>query len=390
MDDYKDPILPPQPDLPETPVQDDPTATVPPAGFFGRYAPPPVAPYNEVFSPALPVHATEAAATPKKSGGVLYFLKVVLCLLLIVLLIFTTLFISTAGGAISQFFNVPSVTTNAPADTFSVVYVVGTIQNTGSSSGTYQHQATVDYINTLAKNEGDKGILLYMDTGGGTMYESDEVYRALANYTATTGRPVWAYMASTCASGGYYICMAADKLVANYNTTTGSIGVYIALTDTSGLYDKLGVRTVLVRSGENKGIGVTGTEITPENEAVYQSMVDESYETFLGLVAKGRNMDIATARPLADGRPYTANQALENGLVDELSDWDTTLEDFKTLTGVSPFYTHFSQATGFSSLFGEVADALPRGENETLYRMAQELEELPYGVPMVYADGLTW
>lgn len=121
MDDYKDPILPPQPDLPETLVQDDPAATVPPAGFFGGYAPPSVAPYNEVFSPALPVYATEAAATPKKSGGVLYFLKVVLCLLLIVLLIFTTVFISTAGGAISQFFNVPSVTTNAPGDTFSVI-----------------------------------------------------------------------------------------------------------------------------------------------------------------------------------------------------------------------------------------------------------------------------
>lgn len=277
-----------------------------------------------------------------------------------------------------------------PSGSFSVVSVQGTIAQSstdafGVESGSYQHKATVEYIKSLTKNEGDKGILLYLDTPGGSLYESDELYRALAAYHEETGRPIWAYMASTCASGGYWASMAAQHLVANYNTTTGSIGVYIALTDTSGLYEKLGVDTVLVRSGSNKGVGTAGVPITEKQRAVYQESVDEGYERFVQLVAQGRGMQEDEARALSDGRTYTAKQALAKGLVDELSDWDAALEAFKEESGGTAYYPSFGGGNALSGLLGEVKAALPQGEAEAILSRA---EKLPQGVPLVYAPEL--
>lgn len=273
-----------------------------------------------------------------------------------------------------------------PSGSFSVIYVVGAIQGgSGNALGTnepsYLHGPTVEYIKSLADNPDDKGILLYMNTGGGGVYESDEMYRALMEYKEKTGRPIYAYMANICASGGYYISMAADRILANYNTTTGSIGVYIALTDTSGLYEKLGIETVLVRSGENKGVGTNGVEITDAQRDVYQSIVDESYERFLSLVKINRGMSDATLRPLADGRIYTANQALGHGLVDELCDWKKALEIFEEKTGGTPFYTGFSRQTTLGSLLGNI----PKSDIQAMIELVQEV---PSGVPMSWAPVL--
>lgn len=292
-----------------------------------------------------------------------------------------------AVGKIAYDFITPSApSTSPPGGSFSVVQVVGTIQNsTGNALGinepTYQHGSTVEYIKQLTDNPNDKGILLYMDTGGGGVYESDEVYRALMNYKEKTGRPIYAYMASTCASGGYYICMAADYIISNYNTTTGSIGVYMTLSDKSGLYEKLGIETILIRSGDNKGVGTSGVEITPSQREVFQSVVDESYNRFVTLVAQGRNLPENVVRPLADGRIYTANQALKNSLVDELGDWDYALEVFREKSGGTEFYPNFSQTTLLGTLLGN----LPKNEMQILQ---EKVEELPSGVPLAYAPGL--
>lgn len=282
--------------------------------------------------------------------------------------------------------------TNPPAGTYSVVPIVGTIQNVGGDSlgvnePSYKHGATVAYIKQLAQDEGNKGILLYMNTGGGGVYESDEVYRALMDYKEQTGRPVWAYMATTCASGGYYICMAADYITANYNTTTGSIGVYIALTDTSELYGNIGVETVLIRSGENKGVGTEGVPITEEQREVYQSIVDESYDRFVELIVQGRGMAASKVREVGDGRPYTASQALKLDLIDEVGDWETAQAAFAEHTGAGGYVPSFSQRTPLGRILGEVQDMLPRSDAEVVEEMAVVHQN---GVPMMYAPGLVW
>ncbi|MFV0413181.1 MAG: signal peptide peptidase SppA [Oscillospiraceae bacterium] len=358
--------------------------------------------FTEPLPPKTPLPqeaATEpvSAAEPVKKGKRRRArpIEVVLAALALAVVLFLGMLsvslLALAGG-VNALFATSGPSTNPPANTFSVISVVGTIQNSsggalGINEPSYKHSATLAYIKQLAEDEGNKGILLYMNTGGGGVYESDEVYRALEAYKEKTGRPIWAYMAATCASGGYYICMAAEHIAANYNNTTGSIGVYIALTDTSGLYEKFGIKTVLIRSGANKGVGVSGVEITPEQQAVYQSMVDESYERFVALVAKGRGMEESRVRTLADGRPYTGSQALENGLVDELTDWDTAQQAFKDFTGADAFTPNFSQSTLLGSLIGGLADTLPKNESETLLDAA---DALPQGVPLAWAPGLGW
>lgn len=275
-----------------------------------------------------------------------------------------------------------------PSGTFSVVQVVGNIQNAGSNAlgvndPSYHHGDTVAHVQALTEDAGNAGILLYLNTPGGGVYESDELYLALLAYQETTGRPVWGYMADTCASGGYYVAALADKLVANRNTITGSIGVYIALTDTSGLYEKLGIETVLVRSGDNKGTGLSGVPITDDQRAVYQSIVDEDYAVFVDIVAQGRGLSAERTRELGDGRIYSGRQAMENGLVDELGSWETTLAAFEAETGASPFYPNFSRSTALGSLIGTFTAELPQNETETQLAMA---EKYPVGVPMVLYD----
>ena len=118
-------------------------------------------------------------------------------------------------------------------DYIAIVRVEGTIQEQTQSSALetssgYQHDSTMNYIDELMDDPENKGILLYVDSPGGTVYESEELYQKLKEYKETTKRPIWDYMAHYAASGGYMVSMASDKIYANSNTTTGSIGVIMS------------------------------------------------------------------------------------------------------------------------------------------------------------------
>ena len=192
---------------------------------------------------------------------------------------------------------------------------------TGTSS--YYHEWTLDMIDQMMADQENKALLLYVNSPGGTIYASDELYLKLKEYKETTGRPVYSYMASEAASGGYYISAAADRIIANRNCWTGSIGVTIGtLYDVSELLDKLGVSTVTITSGRNKAMGSTTDPMTKEQREIFQSLVDEAYDQFVGIVAEGRHMKERKVRKLADGRIYTAKQALENGLIDQIASYE--------------------------------------------------------------------
>ena len=273
-------------------------------------------------------------------------------------------------------------------DSFAVISVVRTIQNTsgdelGLNQPSYHHNATLNYVENLQYDRSNKGIFLYFDTGGGGVYESDELYRALMEYKEATGRPIYAFFGPTAASGGYYIAMAADYISADRNTTTGSIGVIMSYTNVKGLYDKLGLKSVYITSGRNKSMGASDLDLTDEQRAIYQGVVDEAYDQFVGIVCEGRGMPETTVRKLADGRIYTAKQALANGLIDEVTTLDEALDAFCRQTGASPYYTDFSDATIFDRLLGAVASILPKSDSQVLKELAEADQS---GVPMyVYA-----
>lgn len=192
----------------------------------------------------------------------------------------------------------------------------------------YQHNWTLDKIDELAADYNNRGLIVFIDSPGGGVYESDELYLKLKDYKESTGRPVYAAMGSVAASGGYYISAAADKIVANRNTWTGSIGVTMGtIYDISGLLEKYGVKTQTITAGSNKAMGSVVQPLTAEQQAIFQALVDEAYEQFTGIVSEERGIDLEDVKALSDGRIYTAKQAYELGLVDAIGSFENALAD---------------------------------------------------------------
>ena len=191
---------------------------------------------------------------------------------------------------------------------------------------TYDQQFLLDSIEEIMEDDYNVGLLLRIDSPGGAVYQIDELYLKLMEYKETTNRPVYAAVESYAASGGYYAACAADKIYANRNAITGSIGVIMGeFIDVSGLLDELGVDVTYVASGNNKSMGSSFQPMTEEQQAIYQSIVDEYYQQFVDIIAQSRGMDENKVRALADGRIYTANQALQLGLIDGVESFDDTV-----------------------------------------------------------------
>lgn len=278
-----------------------------------------------------------------------------------------------------------------PQDEFiGVLNVVGEIGETSSSvwnsSGTYNHQLYMNYIDQMEDAENNKGILLYVDSPGGAVYQSDELYLKLMEYKEVTKRPVWAYFANQACSGGYYISMAADKIYANRNCWTGSIGVIISLVNCKKLYDKLGIKEIDITSGKNKAMGSSGLDLTDEQYDILQSLVDEAYDQFVGIVCDGRGMDEKTVRSLADGRLYSALQAKEKGMVDEIDSLEEEKLAMAQENGFDADITFYAPENSvnsfFSTIFGAVKEILPKSETELA---ADIVENKGNGVLKYYA-----
>lgn len=274
-------------------------------------------------------------------------------------------------------------------DFIAVVPVEGTIQanqETGSMFETtvgYNHNMLMEYVDKLMDNDSNKGMILRMDTPGGTVYEADELYLKIKEYKEKTGRPIWVYMESYCCSGGVYIASVADEQYANRIATTGSIGVIMSTYDMSGLYEKLGIKEVNIVSAKNKDMGTAGKPMTDEQLAIYQSVVDEYYQRFVEIVAEGRNMTVDQVKKLADGRIYTATQAVENGLIDGIKTSEEFDDYVKEQSGVSDFYEPNTAGNYWANLFGSISKTKEKSEAEVLVDL---MNNLGSGVPMYYAE----
>ena len=206
------------------------------------------------------------------------------------------------------------------------LYIEGVIQPENQN---YNQKWLSDTIRKLKNDKNNKGIAIYINSPGGTVYEADETYLLLQDYR-TTGRPVYAYQGQLAASGGYYISCAAKKIYANRNTLTGSIGVITGSSyDLTGLFTKLGIKSETIHAGRNKNMFNINEPVTSEQKAIMQSIADECYDQFTGIVAMNRNIPLNEVRKLADGRIYTANQALKNGLIDSIDSWESMIKNMK-------------------------------------------------------------
>ena len=188
-------------------------------------------------------------------------------------------------------------------------------------------------LRQAARDDGVKAVILRLNTPGGSVVASDEIYREVLELRRS-GKPVVASMGEVAASGGYFVSAAADRVVANPSTITGSIGVILVLLNLQGATGKLGIEPVVFISGRLKDIGSPFRDMTEEERQILQRLLDESYERFVEVVAEGRHMSELEVRELADGRPISGYQALRAGLVDRLGDLDTAVEVARELAGL--------------------------------------------------------
>ncbi len=222
----------------------------------------------------------------------------------------------------------------------------------------YNHRMFLEQLEQAFSDPLIKGVVLYVDSPGGGVYESDEIYADIVQLKEQYQKPFVVYMGKTAASGGYYISAPADKIIANKNTITGSIGVVMSSLNIKGLLEKYGIKDQTFASGDNKTIMSPYQDMTEEQVAIIESIIDENYQTFVDIVASGRNMDRSRVLEIADGRIYTALQAQQVGLVDEIGDLEDAFAAAADLAGVSnPTIINYegNDWMPFGGLFGKLS-----------------------------------
>lgn len=235
-----------------------------------------------------------------------------------------------------------------------VLDVVGPIVSSSASSFETRAMAAsgdlVPLIRRAAGNPEVAALVLRLNSPGGSVVGSDEIYHALRE----TQKPVVAFLQEVAASGAYYISMAAGRVVANPNSLTGSIGVIGQFPNAEALMEKIGVQVTTIKSGKSKDIGNPFRVMSDEEQAIFQDIVDETYGRFVDIVARGRNLPEERVRELADGRIYTGQKALDLGLVDALGYQQDAIDTAARMGNIDgePRVLHYRRRGGFLDLIG--------------------------------------
>ncbi|MBZ0264451.1 signal peptide peptidase SppA [bacterium] len=196
----------------------------------------------------------------------------------------------------------------------------------------YDSRKVVKQIDNFRTNDKVKALIVRVDSPGGGVAASQELYEAIKR--CRHEKPVVVSMGSVAASGGYYCALGADTIVANAGTTTGSIGVIIELAQMKKLMDKIGVGSEVVKSGEFKDTGSPMRDLTPNERNYLQNYVNDAYEQFIQVVSEERHLDLDVVRKYADGRIFTGRQAFEYGLIDVLGDYYAAVQIAGNLCGL--------------------------------------------------------
>jgi protease-4 len=246
------------------------------------------------------------------------------------------------------------------AGKIAVIPLSGTITTTDSSlfsGSTITPDLVKDYLARAEKDKAVKAIVFRIESPGGEITPCQEILWEIERVKET--RTIVVSMGGTATSGGYYISTKADKIVALPTTMTGSIGVISAIPNIEGLLEKLGIQIQIYKGGKYKDMYQGLRELAPEEDEIMQQMIDEYYEQFIDVVARGRELSEEEVRNLATGQIYTGTEAKELGLVDELGDLDMAINLTAEIAGIEDPIVEYYKKPGLtlSSLLG-FADAI--------------------------------
>jgi len=182
-------------------------------------------------------------------------------------------------------------------------------------------------LERAAEDDRVKAIVLRIDSPGGEVTASDMVYREIVRFKEETGKPVVASLQGTAASGGYYVALSADRIVAAPTSVTGSVGVIIRLLNVAEFFQKIGLESQVVKSGEKKDMASATRDLTDEEMEILQGVTDQMFARFIGTVRRNRpGMTEEQLELISDGRILTADEALELNMVDEVGYLDEAID----------------------------------------------------------------
>lgn len=207
---------------------------------------------------------------------------------------------------------------------------VGLVEITGDIDDA---QDIVDQLDRMRRDSSVRSVVVRLDSPGGGVAASQEIYEEVRK-VRDGGKHVIASMGSVAASGAYYVACAADSIVSNPGTLTGSIGVIMSFPNTEELFRKVGVRFEVVKTGKFKDIGSFSRPMTDDEKALLQGVLSNVYEQFVEAISDGRNMDREDILPYADGRIFSGDQALEYGFVDRLGDLSDAIDLAAEMGGI--------------------------------------------------------
>src|SRR5437764_12344060 len=180
-----------------------------------------------------------------------------------------------------------------------------------------------------------KAILLNIDSPGGGVVVSQEIYAEIKRLREKNDKIVVAYLSSTGASGAYYVACAANKIVANPGTIVGSIGVIAEWVNYADLLEWAKLKEIVFKTGEFKDTGSPARALTDNEKKYFQGLIDDMYVQFLEAVASGRKLDLQEVRSMADGRVFTGRNAKERRLIDEIGNFQDAVDATAKLAGIS-------------------------------------------------------
>ncbi|MHC4235772.1 MAG: signal peptide peptidase SppA [Planctomycetota bacterium] len=288
----------------------------------------------------------------------------------------------TAGGCMPQGLLIQPVSTNQGlvekvvyreaafvSDKIAVIDVDGLLINAHEpelfGDGEHPVGLLLEQLDKARRDKNVKGIVLRINSPGGTVTAAELMHEEITRFRAKTGKPVIAALMDVAASGGYYVACACDEIIAQRSTVTGSIGVVMQTFDLTGTMAKLGIGADAIVSGPNKAAGSPFSEMTDEQRAIFQSIVDHLYDQFVAVVAAGRtNLEEPQIQALADGRVYTAEQALEFGLIDRIGTIRDAVAEVKSRAGAETVrVVRYHRPVGYVANYHANAPAQPGDVN---------------------------
>ncbi|TVQ67362.1 MAG: signal peptide peptidase SppA [Balneolaceae bacterium] len=240
-------------------------------------------------------------------------------------------------------------------DRIAVLFADGDI---GSESGSgIQDRRMIREIERIRDNDRIKGVVVRVNSPGGSVFASEQIRHELERLQKE--KPVVISMGNVAASGGYWISMPADTIVAQSNTITGSIGIFGLFFNVEELLnDKMGIRTDVVKTGQFSDLPNPSRQMNPAERAIFQEFIEEGYDRFINVVAEGRNMSDEEVRLIAEGRVYSGNRAFELGLVDVIGGLDRSVELAAELSETEEYRVIFypEQKTFFENILEGMGD----------------------------------